>query len=109
MKAMPKIMTRLSNQLFKDRFDAATSDERDVLYVLSEIGDIASPKDIEEKNPELAKKNVSKLLTRLADKDCVKKFDRGEYSIFLPLFAEYVKARMTETVERETKTRTSNA
>jgi hypothetical protein len=48
MKAMPKIMTRLSNQLFKDRFDAATSDERHVLYVLSEIGDIASPKDIEE-------------------------------------------------------------
>ena len=100
-KTMPRIMMHLSNQLFKDRFNAATSDEREVLLALSEIGGKVSPKDIVEKYPSLGGKNISKLLTRLTEKDCVGKSGRGGYSVFLPLFGEYVKANMSNNDDDE--------
>jgi hypothetical protein len=88
-KVLPRVITRLSGQLFKDRYEKASEAERRVLIRIAEIGKPVSPKDVPEND-------AAQSLKRLVEKDCLRKIKRGKYVMFNPLFAEYVKARMSK-------------
>jgi len=91
------ILDRLKAQVFKDRFDSASPDERRILEILSnsrkkvfKVADIL---------PFLKKKNVPytrNLLERLVKKDCLRKVGPGQYALFHRLFGLYVKAESNE-------------
>lgn len=102
-RILPRVMTRLSAQLFKERFDSATRTERRVLLAMSEIattttatGRSISPKEVATQSG-LSEKTVPEILNRLTRKDCVVKVERGWYVLFNPLFGDYVRG----AVERE--------
>ncbi len=89
-QTLPRVMTRLSAQLFKDRYEAASESERRVLLTLSELRGVSRISDI-EKASGMSEKVVPQLLIRLIEKECVKKMGRGMYALFNPLFGEYIK------------------
>ena len=98
VEVLPKVMTRLSSQIFRDRFDKTSSLERKVLLAICEIGQDTSdvefsPQQIKVKGE---KYSIRVILSRLVEKDCLVKRERGSYSLFTPLFSEYVKGRMQE-------------
>lgn len=97
--AVPKVMTRLSSQVFKDRFDQTSPLERKILLAICNIlerkngpNNEIAPQQIKEF--ATGKYGVRIILRRLVEKDCLIKKERGKYALFTPLFAEYVKARM---------------
>lgn len=92
-RVLPRVMTRLSNQIFKDRFETASRDEKKVLLAMNALRRDASPKQI-GKEAHL-EKTVRTVLARLVEKDCVVKAGRGNYRLFNPLFGEYVRSAMS--------------
>jgi predicted transcriptional regulator len=97
-RILPRVMSRLTSQIFKDRFDQTSPLERKVLLVVSNLssagGQEVTPQQVAKqeglKKQQLA---IRTILGRLVDKDCLIKTDRGKYCLFTPLFAEYVKAQ----------------
>ena len=98
VEVLPKVMTRLSSQIFRDRFDKTSSLERKVLLAICEIGQDTSDVEFSPQQIKLKeeKYSIRVVLSRLIEKDCLVKRERGRYSLFTPLFSEYVKARMQE-------------
>jgi hypothetical protein len=94
-KVLPRVMTRLSSQLFRDRFEETSELERRVLLTMSTMPSSTSPKEL-TKESRMSPKVLPQLLRRLVDKGCVRKVERGRYSLFNPLFGDYVKIRMEE-------------
>jgi len=94
-KVLPRVMTRLSSQLFRDRFEESSELERRVLLTMSTMPSSTSPKGL-TKESRMSPKVLPQLLRRLVDKGCVRKVERGRYSLFNPLFGDYVKIRMEE-------------
>lgn len=103
-KITPRVMTRLSSQLFKNRFSKTTDEERRVLLVLADLesGKSAGPKVIAERTGQ-SEDNVSQFLKRLMVKDCVQKLERGEYKLFNPLFGDYVRVEMPDILHPDFK------
>lgn len=96
-KALPNILDRLRIQVFQDRYNSASPKERKILNFMAE-----SKKGIFETSEiksSLKMKNVSPLIRRLVEKDCMKKLERGKYAFFHKLFGHYIK---TELVRSET-------
>lgn len=96
IEVLPRVMTRLSSQVFKDRFDKTSVLERKVLLAICDLRQSSNnieftPQQIKVKG---GKYSVRVILARLVEKDCLIKRERGRYSLFTPLFSEYVKARM---------------
>jgi hypothetical protein len=89
-RLLPRVIARLSSQLFRDRFESASKAEKCVLLAMSEIGSATSPKEVARKS-NLSEKSVPKILERLVNKSCISKAERGKYTLFNPLFGEYVR------------------
>jgi type II secretory pathway predicted ATPase ExeA len=89
----PIFMKHLSDQLFADLFESSSSDEQKVLYAIAK-GSL-SLKDITKK----MKKTSTALgspLTRLVERGCLKRIERGKYQLFHTLFGEYVVSKIDE-------------
>jgi AAA+ ATPase superfamily predicted ATPase len=100
---VPKVMTRLTSQLFKDRFDQTSPLERKVLLAICNLlptGDRRNNEIAPQQIKEFAtgRYSIRIILRRLVEKDCLIKKQRGKYSLFTPLFAEYIKARMQSII-----------
>lgn len=97
-KILPKVMTRLAGQVFRDRFEEASPLERRVLLAIAKAGkDEVAPQDINRHMGDSEKSTaIRPALKRLVEKDCLVRRERGTYSLFTPLFGEYVKARTSE-------------
>lgn len=81
----PKLIEHLSRSKFQDDYNKATDAEKLILIKCSEINNrIFSPS-------EIMSKSMSKLLERLAKKELLVKMERGKYSLYHPLFKEYLK------------------
>ena len=98
-KVLPRVMSRLEAQVFRDRFQAASRIEREVLLAMASIGKIdVTPLGIAANMTSATeRKSLRSALKRLAEKECLVKKERGMCSFFTPLFGEYVKGRMMPT------------
>jgi len=85
---LPKILERLKIQVFRDRYNSASIKERDILnfMALSE-NDCFKPVEISK---ALKIKAIHEKLSRLVEKDCLRKSGRGEYKFFHKLFKLYI-------------------
>ena len=98
VEVLPRVMTRLSSQIFRDRFDKTSTLERKVLLSICDLGETTDNAEFSPQQINLngGKYSIRVVLGRLVEKDCLIKRERGRYSLFTPLFSEYVKARMQE-------------
>lgn len=94
-RILPRVSSRLSGQLFEDRFDAASGAEKRVLLSMAEIRSPVSPKDV-SKRTGMSEQDTPQIIRRLVGKDCLRKVERGKYVLFNPLFGDYVKGRMSK-------------
>lgn len=92
-RVLPNVMTRLSAQLFRNRFDATSQQERKVLLSLSKLNGQGTITEIS--SLATLRGGLTVILNRLVEKDCVIKIKRGEYALFNPLFGEYVSSIMS--------------
>jgi len=74
----------MEREKFKLDFSIASDKEGKILLAMAELGERFSPSDIRIKN---ARSHLRFLLK----KDLIVKHDRGEYSLYHPLFREYLK------------------
>jgi len=93
-RVLPRVIARLSSQIFKDRYNQTSPQERKVLLAMSKLGEEATPKQI--KDASSLRKGVPTIINRLIEKDCVIRRERGRYALFNPLFAEYIKGFLSE-------------
>lgn len=88
---LPNIMDRLDAQIFKSRYDSASPQELKILRkIADEPYNSHNAKNLSKKSP-IKSKQISAILINLVKKNCLNKIKHGEYVIFHPLFAEYVK------------------
>jgi hypothetical protein len=85
-KAWPRIEKSLGDAIFYGKFQRASSTERKLLIAIAETGS-------EEVAPIEFKQfsGVTKMFSRLEEKELLIRHERGKYSLFHPLFAEYLK------------------
>lgn len=82
-------MKHLADQMFADMLDASSAEERRILITLAKKRGAVSLKEIAKaagKKPS----HVGSLLTRLVERNCIKRVGRGKYTLFHTLFGEYV-------------------
>jgi len=88
----PSLIGHLAKSKFQDDYNKATDAEKLILLRCSKIEKkIFSPSDIKGKSQ-------SKLFERLAQKDLLIKLERGKYSLYHPLFSEYLKGKEEEKI-----------
>ena len=82
----PRIEALLGRQIFAQKFQHASPTERKLLIEIAK-------KDTKLVSPGAFSqfKGASRLFARLEDEELLIRSDRGKYSIFHPLFAEYLK------------------
>ncbi len=81
----PGLIEHLSKSKFQDDYNKATDAEKQILLRCAKLGkSIFSPSEINSKSQ-------AKLFERLAKKDLLVKLGRGKYSLYHPLFTEYLK------------------
>ena len=81
----PALIGHLAKSKFQDDYNKATDAEKLILLRCAKLEKkIFSPSDIKGKSQ-------TKLFERLAKKDLLVKLERGRYSLFHPLFTEYLK------------------
>ncbi len=82
----PRIEALLGRQIFAQKFQHASPTERRLLIEIAK-------KDTKLVSPGAFSqfKGASRLFARLEDEELLVRSDRGKYSIFHPLFAEYLK------------------
>lgn len=83
---LPRFITRLSSQLFKDQFGQTSEMERQVLLTLSSMPSSNTPKEL-AKRSRMLPKALLQLLKRLVNKGCVRRVERGKYFLFNPSLA----------------------
>jgi hypothetical protein len=80
----PGLIEHLARTKFDDDYNKATDAEKQVLLDCAQLkSKIFSPSEIESKSK-------SKLFERLANKELLVKLERGKYSLYHPLFKEYL-------------------
>ncbi len=90
-KFMPRILYDLGKKVFSDRFTSASPVEQRILITISSFdGDNLNYSDIAEMS-DTSKKKIGTFLSRLTEKDLIKRVERGQYELFHPLFKEYLK------------------
>jgi len=88
---MPRILYDLGKKVFSDRFASASPIEQRILIAMSSFdGDNLNYSNIAEMS-DTSKKKIGTFLSRLTEKDLIKKIERGQYELFHPLFKEYLK------------------
>lgn len=80
----PRLIEHLGRTKFEDDYNKATDAEKQILLNCAQLKNkIFSPLEIKSKS-------LSKLLERLANKELLVKLERGKYSLYHPLFKEYL-------------------
>jgi hypothetical protein len=80
----PGLIEHLARTKFEDDYNKATDAEKQILLNCAQLKNkIFSPLEIKSKS-------LSKLLERLANKELLVKLERGKYSLYHPLFKEYL-------------------
>lgn len=80
----PILIEHLARTKFEDDYNKATDTEKQILLNCAQLKNkIFSPSEIESKSK-------SKLFERLTDKELLVKLERGKYSLYHPLFKEYL-------------------
>ncbi len=80
----PGLIGHLAKSKFQDDYNKATDTEKLILLRCAKLKNkIFSPSDIQGKSQ-------AKLFERLANKDLLVKLERGKYSLYHPLFSEYL-------------------
>ena len=88
---MPRILYDLGKKVFSDRFASASTVEQRILIAMSSFdGGRLNYSNIAEMS-DTSKKRIGTFLSRLTEKDLIKKVERGQYELFHPLFKEYLK------------------
>ncbi len=88
---MPRILYDLGKKVFSDRFASASTVEQRILIAMSSFdGGRLNYSNIAEMS-DTSKKKIGTFLSRLTEKDLIKKVERGQYELFHPLFKEYLK------------------
>ena len=88
---MPRILYDLGKKVFSDRFASASTVEQRILIAMSSFdGDNLNYSDIADMS-NTSKKRIGTFLSRLTEKELIKKVERGQYELFHPLFKEYLK------------------
>jgi hypothetical protein len=83
----PELLRHLARIKFDSDYDRASDAEKILLLQMSDMGhDEISPS-------ELNGSGTTRLLDRLVKKDIVVKISRGKYTLYNPLFKEYLKGR----------------
>ena len=81
----------LGKKVFSDRFASASTVEQRILIAMSSFdGGRLNYSNIAEMS-DTSKKKIGTFLSRLTEKDLIKKIERGQYELFHPLFKEYLK------------------
>ncbi|MFC1786543.1 hypothetical protein ACFLY8_00700 [Halobacteriota archaeon] len=78
------IIKSMERERFRSDFSIASHKEKSVLLALSKLSDMFSPSDIDVKNARTQ-------LRFLIKKGLIVKHDRGRYSLYHPLFKEYLR------------------
>jgi hypothetical protein len=82
----PQVKESLFKTIFEQKFRTSSPKERELLTRIAELGsEIISARDF----PNFTGVNV--LLSRLEENELLRRKDRGQYSLFHPLFSEYLK------------------
>jgi len=90
-KFMPRILYDLGKKVFSDRFAQASPVEQRILISMASFaGGNLNYSDIAEMSGT-SKKKIGTFLSRLTEKDLIRKVERGQYELFHPLFKEYLK------------------
>ena len=88
---VPRILYDLGKKVFSDRFAQASPVEQRILISMASFsGDNLNYSDIAEMSGT-SKKKIGTFLSRLTEKDLIRKVERGQYKLFHPLFKEYLK------------------
>ena len=88
---MPRILYELGKKVFSDRFASASPIEQRILISMASFdGNNLNYSEIAEMS-DTSKKKVGTFLSRLTEKDLIRKVERGQYELFHPLFKEYLK------------------
>lgn len=82
-KCWPKIQESLGKTIFRQKVLTASEKERDLLIKIAKFKEkFVSPSDVKE---------PTELFSRLEKKELLIRHERGKYSLFHPLFADYLK------------------
>lgn len=92
IRMYPDIIKHFARIKFNDDFAKATDGEKKVLYKMA----VSNKQEIAPNDIGGAK--ITKFLERLVEKDLVLKIARGRYSIYNPLFKEYLRRKKTGTL-----------
>ena len=89
-KLVPRILYDLGRKVFSDRFTQASPVEQRILISMASFsGDNLNYSDIAGMSGT-PKKKIGTFLSRLTEKDLIRKVERGQYELFHPLFKEYL-------------------
>ncbi|MGI0025432.1 MAG: hypothetical protein ACREA4_09865, partial [Nitrososphaera sp.] len=82
-KCWPEIQDSLGKTIFRQKVQTASEKERELLVKIAKSGEeFISPSDVKE---------PTELFSRLEKKELLIRHERGRYSLFHPLFSEYLK------------------
>jgi len=91
-RELPNILERLKVQVFRDRYSSASPKEKRILnFMAFSKNDVFKPAEIVD---SLKMKVARNLLRRLAEKDCLKRVGRGQYTFFHKLFKLYIQTEV---------------
>ena len=84
--AWPAIEESLGETIFSQKYQTASERERDLMTEIAETGkEFVSPVDFKNFH------SASELFSRLERKELLLRHGRGKYSLFHPMFAEFLR------------------
>lgn len=93
--AFGSALNSIAEQRFNNLYNKASESEKPILDIIANSDVSLSHSNVAEMaiNKNINKKSVAKLISRLKDKELVKKTESGKYKIFDKFFEEYVRLR----------------
>ncbi|MDH2899555.1 MAG: hypothetical protein PXY39_01150 [archaeon] len=90
-KVWPRIEESLGDNIFSQKFEVASAKEKEILIEMGRLeGTELSPSDLKNF------KGATEMLSRLERKEFLVKRGRGKYTLFHPLFRDYLKRRAAQ-------------
>ncbi len=85
--AWPAIEHSCGKRIFSQKFQVASEKERQLMVTIAKTKKVfVSPTEFKTFG-----RGVAELFSRLEDKELLLKHDRGKYSLFHPMFAEFLR------------------
>lgn len=90
MHIRARLLDELDSSFFEDRFNQASSKEKEVLLAMAEVGDSNIETGQIRKTSGIKHGILMELLKRLIEKGLVFRSSRGQYGFTLPLFRDFI-------------------